>query len=63
MTTELKPCPICGGTPLRNGRPGAGGVICVRKNPSHRLQTYGATQAAAITAWNTRTPTKAPDHG
>lgn len=56
---ELKPCPICGSAPVRNGRGKTGGVVCASTGlldprPSHRVQTYGAGQAEADTAWNTR---------
>jgi hypothetical protein len=49
----LKPCPLCGGAPKLNGNlaRGAFGVVCGNK---HHVQTYGATSAEAITAWNTR---------
>jgi len=58
----LLPCPLCGAQPRRNGRMGAGGVLCAGDNKTvgmiHRFQTYGADQAEADTAWNTRsTPT------
>jgi len=54
----LLPCPLCGAQPRRNGRMGAGGVLCAGDNKTvgmiHRFQTYGADQAEADTAWNTR---------
>jgi hypothetical protein len=56
MTEELKACPWCGDQPIRNGRLGAGGVLCA--DPTHRAQTYGADQASADAAWNSR-PTPA----
>lgn len=44
---------------MRNGRGGAGGVVCASSGvfdnrPLHRVQTYGATQAEADAAWNER---------
>jgi len=58
--TDLKPCPFCGGEALKCNRvmlPKAHWVLC--KNcgacPGDR-----DTEAAAITAWNTRTPDTAP---
>ena len=58
MSEELKPCPICGDTPLRNGRGHVGGVLCsgigAPPNMAHLVQTYGADQAEADAAWNTR---------
>ena len=55
--TLLAACPICGRHPVRNGRGGSGGVICSSTGifdprPSHRVQTYGATQEEADDAWN-----------
>jgi len=49
----LEPCPLCGGAPKLNGNlaRGAFGVVCGNK---HHVQTYGATSAEAITAWNHR---------
>ncbi len=55
----LKPCPLCGSEPRRNGRGRVGGVLCTGPANDHRVQAYGATQAAADTAWNTRTPSDA----
>ena len=59
MTTALSPCPICGRQPIRNGRGSTGGVRCASSGlfddqPSHLVQTYGATQADADAAWNER---------
>lgn len=50
---ELLPCPICHEQPVRNGRGGKGGVLC-NGEPAHRVQSYGADQAEADAAWNTR---------
>lgn len=59
---ELLGCPVCAKQPERNGRLGAGGVLCSSMFPvSHRLQVYGKNQAAAETAWNNLIPT--PDNG
>lgn len=56
----LKPCPLCGREPRRNGRGGTGGVLCVGDNATvgmiHRFQTYGADQAEADAAWNRAAP-------
>lgn len=53
---ELAPCPLCKRHPRRNGRAGAGGVICTgdacEVGKVHRFQTYGADQAEADAAWN-----------
>lgn len=55
---ELKPCPLCGSEPRRNGRVGSrGGVLCTGPANDHRVQAYGVTQADADTAWNTRSST------
>lgn len=54
---ELLPCPICGDLPLRNGRGKVGGVLCTGISTprlAHRVQSYGASQAEADEAWNTR---------
>ncbi len=57
---ELLGCPLCGDTPVRNGRGVVGGVLCagIGSHPhmSHRVQSYGGTQAEADAAWNTRVP-------
>ncbi|WP_409233837.1 Lar family restriction alleviation protein [Novosphingobium sp. MMS21-SN21R] len=52
---ELKACPICRDDPLIRNRGGAWGVNCAGSDPSHLIWVYGATEAEAITAWNTRT--------
>lgn len=54
MTVELKPCPLCGEQPRRNGRLGAGGVLCLGPSRDHRVQVYGSNQYAADLAWNMR---------
>lgn len=50
---ELKPCPFCGGE-AEIVRRSAFGVKCSASN--HFIRVYGGTEAAAITAWNTRFP-------
>lgn len=63
---DLLPCPICGDQPLRNGRGKVGGVLCTGISTprlAHRVQTYGATQAEADEAWNTRRARLSPAPG
>ena len=66
MMAELKPCPLCGSEPRREGCAGSrGGVLCTGPANDHRVQAYGITQEDADASWNTRptTPTKDQTHG
>lgn len=57
VTPELLPCPVCGEQPKWRGtrHDYARGIFrlqCIGE--THLVQSYGADQNAAITAWNTR---------
>lgn len=55
---EFKPCPVCGQQPKWRGsatdyRAGIYRLQCIGE--THLFQSYGATEAICIAAWNTRT--------
>lgn len=57
--TTLRPCPWCGGSPVKlyyDGGPDTMMVACENDDCSIRPRADGETPSAAITAWNTRTP-------
>lgn len=58
--TGLEPCPVCGGAPKWRGsatdyRMGIFRLQCIGE--THLFQSYGATEAICIAAWNTRIAT------
>lgn len=53
MADNLLPCPFCCGEPKIIRRAGAFGVKCTCEGKRF-LHTYGKTEEAAVTSWNTR---------
>lgn len=60
MASELKPCPFCGSADdvqlSRHSHEGAAWMTCVECDTDGPI---AKTVAAAIAAWNTRTPSRA----
>lgn len=58
MTSELKPCPFCGGEAVPSNEWGRAGIKCSQCGVSYRPNSFDSNKyfEESVAVWNTRTP-------